>query len=169
MNQVFKIGALLILSGCMTFSKDKESDSQTVHRVMVIDSDFDESLSIFQGKIAGTYTLYCAENESQPCILKEGLEYKPQQNPRVLALREKWNHAVKMRDFASLSVEEVKYMNENMNLSHGTATAAVIAYKNPKVQLYLVQREPHKEEKGDITGSCRKAPSFSYGDIRQQA
>ena len=136
------------IMGCV-FRKKSSNEAQSgtprqVHRVMVIDTDFDDSLPIFKDRVAGTYTLVCDERETA-CKLEEGLQYKPQQNARVLALRERWNQAVKSRNFSDLSSEEVQYVHKNLKMSHGTATAAVIAYKNPNVQLYLIQKAEYDD------------------------
>ena len=124
--------AISTLLGCQTSIVNKRGatiaeSGRKEHVVMVIDTDFDTDLEIFRGKIIGEYTLLCQDdsNDSLPsrpeeveaelrkklskkqfsekCSITPGIEETPQQEESVLAIKDRWNKAMKERDFSSLS------------------------------------------------------------------
>ncbi len=131
-------GILFVFVFFMNFScVTRSSDGPTIHTVMVIDSGFDTSLEVFQGKIEATYSLECGPIS---CDVREGFEPDFEKDPELLSSKEKWNEAIKSRDFSKLSIEEIQNVQSRVKLSHGTATASIIAYKNPNVRLILVKK-----------------------------
>ena len=90
-----------------------------------------------------------ASEFDKDCSIIEGFKTVPKQKPQVLELRDVWNKAVKARDFSTLTPEQVQTVNSNIKISHGTATASVIAYKNPDVKLVLVQKHLGGEDDDD--------------------
>ena len=133
--------AVLTTFGCAS-TKNKQHgtdpESKRSQIVMVIDSDFDTSSSIFDNKIVGKYTLECSEDDSK-CEIKEGFSSVPKQNQEVLSKKDIWNKAIKARDFSTISALSESGFEDKVVHSHGTSTASIIAYKNPNVKLVLVQ------------------------------
>lgn len=129
---ILSVFILSLNFSCIT----RNDDRPTVHTVMVVDSGFDTSLEVFKGKIEATYTLKC---EGVSCNVLDGFEPDTLQDSSILPLKDKWNQAIKTRDYSQLSIEELQKIESVLESSHGTATASIIAYKNPNVRLVLVK------------------------------
>ena len=148
---------LIYLNSCKILGLQKDHDDSSDkpdNIVMVVDSSFDPDLPIFENKIIGRYTISC----DKTCVLSEGFHHIPVQNQSVLAIKEKLKLAVDSRDMTLLSSSERSQVNKSLVFSHGTATASIIAYRNPGVRLVLVQlanmNDSHSEGSGNILDQC---------------
>lgn len=88
----------------------------------------------------GKKTVLWGEN----CKLKEGIELDRYEIPSYLInAREDWNRALKNKDTDKLKKMENIFngMIRLSNLYHGTFVASIVAYKNPKAALVLVEKK----------------------------
>jgi len=160
------VTAITVGAGC---GDDLPEASLPRRNVMVIDEGFDPSLPVFQGKLAGVYTIECTEQpDAQPaggneadmkaallaelavpdesCRLGSGLDPAPS----VYELPEErgaWNAAVRGDVLIGNSFRPSPFdwlygeLGSQLDRTpvHGTATSGVIATDNPAVNLVLVQ------------------------------
>ncbi|HXU82336.1 MAG TPA: hypothetical protein VN914_13130, partial [Polyangia bacterium] len=80
------------------------------------------------------------------CHLEPGLEPKPDPLASIARYRERWNKTILSSRYASTTftqaeLDEIKKAQEGLGDArfHGTATAGLIAYKNPAVRLMMIE------------------------------
>jgi len=147
------------------------------HVVMVIDENLDPNHEVLEGKILASYTLKCKPKknamsegalkgpineeallahfeklakESNPsgCEIIDGITpHYTQEQLNFIPLRDRWNEAVKKRDFSQIShVEYLATTSQIIGSSHGMLSVGTIAYKNPHVKFVLVSVAKNEEE-----------------------
>jgi hypothetical protein len=131
--------------------------------VAVVDNGFDLSLPVFQGKIAGGYTVKCVDYDEQPtsfdeakrqllahyavkdthCHLVSGITLRRSAKLDEIAGKlAAWNASI-IGHTGDDSLSDVPKIlgGEDSYTYHGTSTAALIAYRNPNVRIVFIENE----------------------------
>lgn len=171
------------------------------HVVVIIDKGFDPSHPVFKDKVVGQYTVTCTEGDdpaeqtgktfdelktlvlaniakASPCELKEGVSLnKSPAFATIAPLRDAWNQSIvekrldrEAANFADVS--KVLAGGDGGYLYHGTATAALVAYKNPDVKLVLLDLESLAASDQEVTkdlGCPAQTDVDTYVQVMQDA
>ncbi len=147
--------------------------------VAIIDRGFDLSLPVFQGKIAGCYTVTCADAPAQTrasdpptfehdkatalaelpvkdtrCHLVPGITLRKSARLDIVAEeREAWNAAI-LAHTAPTDAPEVAVVlgGEDSYSYHGTWTSSIIAYDNPGVRIVFIENDGIK--RANVAPEC---------------
>lgn len=138
----------------------------TKHTVLVFDRGFDLSLPVFQGKIAGCYTVTCsggspgeeaktyddlrritideAKRQDTSCTLKKGIALRKSKSFESIAgKQDAWNR-VFFEKRATSELQDARATadileGEGTFSYHGTSTASAIGFDNPNVRFVFVE------------------------------
>jgi hypothetical protein len=134
------------------------------HVVTVVDTGFDLSLPGFQDKMAGCYTITCAQSSAAlpatfaeakaqflqtaavkdtSCHLAPSLALRKSSRLAQLASsRDKWNSGIIAHTpDKNLAESTIPILEGEQTFNyHGTATASLVAYENPDVRIVFVER-----------------------------